>query len=82
MNLRPILAIARLTWKAAVRFRLFVVVTGLLLAVVVLLPMLITDLFAVRTLRRVLANAGAIRPRAKREGAKSLEGAGLEPIFK
>jgi hypothetical protein len=31
----------------------------------VLLPMLITDLFAVRTLRRVLANAGAIRPRAK-----------------
>lgn len=31
----------------------------------VLVPMLITDLFAVRTLRRVLANAGAIRPRAK-----------------
>jgi Kef-type K+ transport system membrane component KefB len=31
----------------------------------VLLPMLITDLFAVRTLRVVLANAGAIRPRAK-----------------
>jgi Kef-type K+ transport system membrane component KefB len=31
----------------------------------VLLPMLITDLFAVRTLRAVLANAGAIRPRAK-----------------
>ena len=30
----------------------------------VLVPMLITDLFAVRTLRRVLANAGAIRPRA------------------
>jgi Kef-type K+ transport system membrane component KefB len=31
----------------------------------VLLPMLVTDLFAARTLRRVLANAGAIRPRAK-----------------
>lgn len=31
----------------------------------VLLPMLVTDLFALRTLRAVLANAGAIRPRAK-----------------
>jgi Kef-type K+ transport system membrane component KefB len=31
----------------------------------VLVPMLLTDLFAVRTLRGVLANAGAIRPRAK-----------------
>ena len=31
----------------------------------VLLPMLVTDLFALRTLRNVLANAGAIRPRAK-----------------
>lgn len=31
----------------------------------VLVPMLITDLFAVSTLRRVLANAGAIRPRAE-----------------
>jgi Kef-type K+ transport system membrane component KefB len=44
----------------------------------VLLPMLVTDLFAVRTLRRVLANAGAIRPRAKREleseGAPAQEG--------
>lgn len=38
---------------------------GLVLSAV-LLPMLITDLFAVRTLRHVLANAGAIRPRAKR----------------
>jgi Kef-type K+ transport system membrane component KefB len=35
----------------------------------VLVPMLITDLFAVRTLRRVLANAGAIRPRAVRTEA-------------
>lgn len=43
MNFQPILAIAQLTWKAAVRFRLFVVVTALLLAVVVLLPMLIKD---------------------------------------
>ncbi len=31
----------------------------------VLVPMLLTDLFALRTLRSVLANAGAIRPRAK-----------------
>lgn len=38
---------------------------GHLVLSAVLLPMLITDLFAVRTLRGVLANAGAIRPRAK-----------------
>lgn len=38
---------------------------GHLVLSAVLVPMLITDLFAVRTLRRVLANAGAIRPRAK-----------------
>lgn len=38
---------------------------GALVLTAVLLPMLITDLFAVRTLRGVLANAGAIRPRAK-----------------
>ncbi|KIG13826.1 Na(+)/H(+) antiporter [Enhygromyxa salina] len=38
---------------------------GELVLSAVLVPMLITDLFAVRTLRRVLANAGAIRPRAK-----------------
>lgn len=40
---------------------------GRLVLSAVLVPMLITDLFAVRTLRRVLANAGAIRPRAKLE---------------
>ena len=39
--------------------------TGPLVLSAVLVPMLITDLFAVRILRRVLANAGAIRPRAK-----------------
>jgi Kef-type K+ transport system membrane component KefB len=38
---------------------------GSLVLSAVLLPMLVTDLFAVRTLRGVLANAGAIRPRAK-----------------
>lgn len=38
---------------------------GHLVLSAVLLPMLVTDLFAVRTLRGVLANAGAIRPRAK-----------------
>jgi Kef-type K+ transport system membrane component KefB len=37
---------------------------GPIVLTAVLVPMLITDLFAVRTLRRVLANAGAIRPRA------------------
>lgn len=39
--------------------------SGTLVLSAVLVPMLITDLFAVRTLRGVLANAGAIRPRAK-----------------
>jgi Kef-type K+ transport system membrane component KefB len=38
---------------------------GNLVLSAVLVPMLVTDLFAVRTLRGVLANAGAIRPRAK-----------------
>lgn len=37
---------------------------GHIVLTAVLVPMLITDLFAVRTLRQVLANAGAIRPRA------------------
>jgi Kef-type K+ transport system membrane component KefB len=37
---------------------------GHIVLTAVLVPMLITDLFAVRSLRRVLANAGAIRPRA------------------
>jgi Kef-type K+ transport system membrane component KefB len=40
---------------------------GRLVLSAVLVPMLITDFFAVRTLRQVLANAGAIRPRAKVE---------------
>jgi hypothetical protein len=39
--------------------------SGHLVLSAVLLPMLVTDLFALRTLRAVLANAGAIRPRAK-----------------
>jgi Kef-type K+ transport system membrane component KefB len=48
---------------------------GHLVLSAVLLPMLVTDLFAVRSLRGVLANAGAIRPRAKlaRESALSPE---------
>jgi len=37
---------------------------GHIMLTAVLVPMVLTDLFAVRTLRRVLANAGAIRPRA------------------
>jgi Kef-type K+ transport system membrane component KefB len=37
---------------------------GHIVLTAVLVPMLITDIFAVSTLRRVLANAGAIRPRA------------------
>src|SRR5438034_3923803 len=37
------LAIAWLTWKAAFRFRLFLVVAALLLGSVVLLPLLIKD---------------------------------------
>jgi hypothetical protein len=41
--MQPLLAIARLTWKAAFRFRLFVVVAALLLASVVGLPLLIKD---------------------------------------
>ena len=41
--MQPLLAIAWLTWKAAFRFRLFVVVALLLLAAVVALPILIKD---------------------------------------
>jgi hypothetical protein len=41
--MRRILAIAWLTWKAALRFRLFLVVLVLLLAAVVALPVLIKD---------------------------------------
>src|SRR5690349_24310708 len=38
-----LLTIARLTWKAAFRFRLFWVISGLLLAAVVGLPLLLKD---------------------------------------
>ena len=41
--MRPVLAIALLTWKAALRFRLFLVLAGLLLLSVVGLPMLVKD---------------------------------------
>jgi hypothetical protein len=41
--MQRLLAIAWLTWKAAFRFRLFVVIAALLLAAVVLLPVLIKD---------------------------------------
>src|SRR5512140_3780023 len=41
--MQPLLAIAWLTWKAAFRFRLFLVVAVLLLASVVVLPILIKD---------------------------------------
>jgi len=41
--MRRISTIAWLTWKAALRFRLFLVVLGLLLAAVVALPLLIKD---------------------------------------
>ena len=41
--MRQILAIAKLTWKAAFRFRLFWVLAGLLLLTVVVLPLLVKD---------------------------------------
>lgn len=41
--MQPVLAIARLTWRAAFRFRLFLVVAVLLLGTVVGLPLLIKD---------------------------------------
>ena len=41
--MQPLLAIAWLTWKAAFRFRLFLVVAVLLLGCVVGLPLLIKD---------------------------------------
>ncbi len=41
--MQPLFAIARLTWKAALRFKLFVVVSSLLLVVVVCLPIVIKD---------------------------------------
>src|SRR3974390_3445758 len=41
--MQKLLAITWLTWKAAFRFRLFLVITALLLAAVVGLPILIKD---------------------------------------
>ena len=41
--MQKILAIAWLTWKAAFRFRLFLVIAGLLLVTVVALPLLLKD---------------------------------------
>src|SRR5215471_881121 len=41
--MQRLFAICWLTWKAALRFRLFIVVAALLLASVVLLPLLIKD---------------------------------------
>src|SRR3954454_6375452 len=41
--MQRVLAIALLTWKAAFRFRLFLVLAGLLLAAVIGLPILIKD---------------------------------------
>ena len=41
--MQRLLAIAALTWKAAFRFRLFLVIAALLLAAVVGLPMVIQD---------------------------------------
>ena len=41
--MQPLLAIALLTWRAAFRFRLFIVLAGLLLLSVVGLPLLIKD---------------------------------------
>src|SRR4051794_23103156 len=40
---QQIAAVIALTWKAALRFRLFIVVTALLLGAVILLPVLIKD---------------------------------------
>jgi hypothetical protein len=41
--MRPLLAIARLTWKAAFRYRLFWVLAAMLLGAVTLLPILVKD---------------------------------------
>lgn len=41
--MQPLLAIVKLTWKAAFRYRLFVAVAALLVGSVVLLPLLIKD---------------------------------------
>jgi len=41
--MQSIIAIAGLTWKAALRFKLFLVIAGLLVAAVVGLPLLIQD---------------------------------------
>lgn len=54
--------------------------TGGIVLTAVLVPMLISDLFAVRTLRRVLANAGAIRPRPKLRSDADEDGEPVTPI--
>src|SRR5258707_12660166 len=52
--MQRLLAIAWLTWKAAFRFRLFLVITVLLLAAVVGLPMLLKDDGTARGFTQVL----------------------------
>lgn len=42
-GLRPVLAIVKLTWKAALRYRLFVIVATLLVGSVIILPLLVKD---------------------------------------
>src|SRR5882757_7393174 len=52
--MQRLLAIAGLTWKAAFRFRLFLVIAALLLAAVVGLPILIKDDGTVRGFTQIL----------------------------
>ena len=52
--MQKILAIAWLTWKAALRFRLFLVITALLLLAVVALPMVIKDDGSARGFTQIL----------------------------
>src|SRR5438093_193179 len=52
--MRPLLAIATLTWKAAFRFRLFWVLTALLLGSVVVLPLLLKDAGTARGFTQIL----------------------------
>jgi hypothetical protein len=52
--MQRLLAIAWLTWKAAFRFRLFLVIAGLLLATVVVLPILIKDDGSARGFTQIL----------------------------
>src|SRR5664279_1298110 len=52
--MQPLLAIAWLTWKAALRFRLFLVIAALLIASVVGLPLLIKDDGSARGFTQIL----------------------------